>query len=626
MMSEDRPITRRLRPARPGGFVPFPAADVEQSVPARFEAQVARHADRLALAGPRERYTYAELDAMANVIAHAVLERRGPAPERVAMLVAPGVRPVASALGILKAGKALVALDPAHPVAHNRSVLRESEAGLVVTDQDSDAAARAVAGPDADVLQVQTRRAGPIDSRNPGVPLAPDALAQLIFTSGSTGAHKGVVYSHRTLLHFSRRTANDLFIHAGDRHTALRSVAFAGWMMDLVFALLNGASLHCFDPRTDGLRALGDWLEREEITLYRSASSVFRTFAGVLDGRDRCPRLRVTVVTAEPVHPREVALFARHFAEGGLLCNELGLTEAGTVRSFFLDRDTPLSGERVPVGYPVDDVDVLVCDEQGRVLEPGAVGEIVVRSRFLASGYWRNPELTAARFRPAPGGGVERLYFSGDLGTMDADGCLVHHGRRDLQVKVRGHAVEVEQVEAALVGLTGIATAAVAARPTAHGGTRLVAYVVAADGAPLAVDALRAALAACVPDHMIPTLFVPLEAMPLTAGGKVDRRALPDPPSGRPAPRSAFVAARTPIEKMLCRIWAEVLDRPAIGIQDDFLELGGDSLQAAEVVARVQAQLPSSLGPHALLETPTVEAMATLLVARLAADRGGGTS
>ena len=621
-MREDRPQTRRLRPARPAGFVPFPATEVEQSLPARFEAQAARHADRLALAGRRERYTYAELNAMANAIAHAVLERRGPVPEVAAMLVEPGVPPVAGALGLLKAGKALVGLDPAHPVAHNRGVLRESGAGLIVADRASAGAAREIAGADAEVLVVEPRHGAPGPAGNPGVSLWPDALAQLIFTSGSTGAHKGVVYTHRTLLHFSRRTANDLSIQAGDRHTALRSVAFAGWMMDLVFALLNGASLHCFDPRTEGLHALGDWLEREEITLYRSASSVFRTFAGVLEGRDRCPRLRVTVVTAEPVHPREVELFGQHFAAGGLLCNELGLTETGTVRSFFLDRDTALSGDRVPVGYPVDDVEAIVCDEQGRALEPGALGEIVVRSRFLASGYWRNPELTAARFRPDPGGGGERLYFSGDMGTMSADGCLVHHGRRDFLVKVRGHAVEMEQVEAALVAVPGVRNAAVVARATARGGTQLVAYVVSTGSAAPAFEAVRAALATRVPEHMIPAVFVPLDAIPLTAGGKVDRRALPDAPSGRASLAAALVAPRTPIEELLCRIWAEVLEVPVIGVHDNFLELGGNSLQAADIVSRVQARLPSSLGPYALLEAPTVEAMARLLVADLVAARG----
>jgi len=621
----------RLRPARPAAFVPFSAAEVEQSVPARFEAQAARHAGRLALAGRRERYTYAELNGLANGIAHAVLERRGPVGECVAMLVAPGTRPVAGALGILKAGKTLVALDPAHPVAHNRNIVREVEAALVVTDRAREALAREVAGSTAHVLDVEARPG--CDARgNPGLPLGPDRLAQVMFTSGSTGAHKGVMWTHRTLLHFSRRTANDLFIHTNDRHTALRSVAFGGWMMDLVFALLNGASLHCFDPRAEGLHALGDWLEREEITLYRSASSVFRTFAGLLAGADRCPRLRVTVVTAEPVHPREVELFARHFSRRGLLCNELGLTEAGTVRSFFLDHDTldrdaldrdaldrdrALTGERVPVGYPVEDVDVLLLDEHGRAVEPGAVGEIVVRSRFLASGYWRNPELTAARFRDAPDGSGERLYFSGDLGTMAADGCLVHHGRRDLQVKVRGHAVEVEQVEAALVGVPDVRTAAVAARPTAEGGTQLVAYVVAAGAAPPTVEALRSALAARVPEHMIPAIFVPLDAMPLTPGGKVDRRALPDPPSSRPALGSAFVTPRTPVEDMLCRIWAEVLALPAVGVHDNFIELGGNSLQAADILARVEARLPSSLEPYALLEAPTVAAMANLLVAHL---------
>ena len=579
---------------------------------ARFEAQAARHGDRLALTDRHGRCSYAELNRQANEVAHAVLDRRGSAAECVAMLVGPGARPVTVALGILKTGKTLVALDSSHPVTHNRTILREVGAPLVLTDRAREAEARAVADDLADVLDLETRRSAPADARNPGLVVPPDALAQVLFTSGSTGGHKGVIWTHRTLLHFSRRTANDLFIHAGDRHSALRSVAFGGWTLDLAFSLLNGASLHCYDPRTDGLHALGDWLEAEEITLYRSAASVFRTFASLLDGRDRCPGLRVSVVTAEPVYPREVELFTRHFADGGLLCNELGLTEAGTVRSFFLHRGAGLSGDHVPVGYPVDDVDVLLLDEQGRAVEPGAVGEIVVRSRFLASGYWRAPELTAQRFRPDPDGLAERRYFSGDLGTMDADGCLVHHGRRDFQVKVRGHLVSLEQVEAVLVSAPGVSTAAVAARPDRHGETQLVAYVVPGSET-LAVDAVRAALARRIPEHMIPAVFVPLGAMPLTPGGKVDRQALPMPPSTRAALATAFVAPRTPLEILLCVIWAEVLDLDAVGIHDDFLELGGDSLQASRIVARIQDLLPAAPTLGALLAAPTVEAMASLL-------------
>jgi amino acid adenylation domain-containing protein len=607
----------RLRPDRPAGFVPFLPAEVEQSVASRFEAQVARQGDRRALTDRLGRYSYAELNRQANEIAHAVLDRRGPAEECVAMLVEPGARPVGVALGIWKAGKTLVALDPSHPVAHNRTILREVGASLVLTDRPRAPEARAVADGVADVLDVETRRPGPADAREPGLVVSPDALAQVLFTSGSTGGHKGVMWTHRTLLHFSRRTTNDLFIHAGDRHSALRSVAFGGWTLDLAFSLLNGTSLHCYDPRTEGLHALGDWLEAEEITLYRSAASVFRTFASLLGGRDRCPRLRVSVVTAEPVHPREVELFTRHFSDAGWLCNELGLTEAGTVRSYFVDRGSGLPGDRVPVGYPVDDVDVVLLDAQGRMVEPGEVGEIVVRSRFLASGYWQAPELTAERFRPDPDGLAERMYFSRDLGTMDRDGCLVHHGRRDFQVKVRGHLVSVEQVEAELVSVPGVSTAAVTARADTHGETQLVAYVVPGDGT-LAVDAVRAALARRIPEHMIPAVFVPLSAMPLTPGGKVDRQALPAPTSARAALATAFVAPRTPLETWLCAIWAEVLDLDTVGIQDDFLELGGDSLQAGRIVARILDLLPASPTVGDLLAAPTVEAMASLL----ASDRG----
>jgi acyl-coenzyme A synthetase/AMP-(fatty) acid ligase len=374
--------------------------------------------------------------------------------------------------------------------------------------------------------------------------------------------------------------------------------------------LLNGASLHFFDPRVDGLGTLADWLEREDITMYRSATSVFRSFASQLASRDRFPRLRVSVVTAEPVHARDVELFRRHFADSGLLCNELGLTEAGTVRSFLLSKDTPLVDGRVPVGYPVEDVGVLLLDPDGRPVAPGAIGEIVVRSRFLADGYWRRPDLTAARFRVDPEGEPGRLFFSGDLGTMAPDGCLVHHGRRDFQAKVRGHRVEIEDVEAALVALPGVHTAAVVAREDALGGSQLTGYVVLAGEPALAVADLRSALAASVPAHMIPATFVRLDAMPLTTGGKVDRRALPPPPSTRPELAVPLVAPRTPLEALLAEIWAEVLELGTIGVLDDFLDLGGDSLRAGQIVGRVRAAVDVPITEATLLEAPTVEAMA----------------
>ena len=540
----------------------------------------------------------------------SVLDRRGPASETVAMLVAPGARSVVVALGLLKAGKAVVALDPAHPLAHSRAILRESGAALLLTDRARGADARALADAAAEVLDVDARRPPPADARNPALALAPDTLAQVLFTSGSTGPPKGVAWTHRVLLHFALRTTNDLHLCREDRHTALRSVGFAGWTFDLVFALLNGASLHFFDLRVDGLGALPDWLEREDITMYRSAATVFRSFASQLTTRDRFPSLRVSVVTAEPVHARDVELFRRHFADSGLLCNELGMTEAGTVRSFLLSKDTPLANGRVPVGYPVEDVEILLLDPDGRPVEAGAIGEVVVRSRFLADGYWRRPELTATRFRPDPGGGAERLYFSGDLGMMLPDGCLVHYGRQDFQVKVRGHRVEIEDVEAALVALPGVRTAAVVASEDALGDTHLVAYIVPAGEPAHGVTALREALAASVPDHMIPATFVRLDTMPLTTGGKVDRRALPAPPTTRPALAGPPVAPRTPLEAMLTRIWTEVLELGEIGVLDDFLELGGDSLRAGQIVARVRAEVDVPISEATLFDAPTVEAMA----------------
>jgi acyl-coenzyme A synthetase/AMP-(fatty) acid ligase len=317
------------------------------------------------------------------------------------------------------------------------------------------------------------------------------------------------------------------------------------------------------------------------------------------------------------VNGSDVELFRRICAPGSAFLNGLGLTEAGSVRHFFADHRSEIASGPLPVGYPVEDVEILILAEDGAVAAPGLPGEIAVRSRYLASGYRRRPELTRARFLPDPAGGAERIYLTGDVGGLDADGCLVHLGRRDFQVKIRGQRVEVEEVEGALLGLDGIRAAAVTPWDDGSGEPRLVAYLVADRGALPTVSALRRALAAALPAHMIPAAFVPLESMPRTAMGKVDRRALPSPPRARPALDAPPVEPRTPVERELAAIWAEALGLDAVGVEDHFLELGGDSLRAGRIAARAAEQLGVALTPAALFASPTVAAMAVAVVQAL---------
>lgn len=281
-----------------------------------------------------------------------------------------------------------------------------------------------------------------------------------------------------------------------------------------------------------------------------------------------------------------------------------GASEMNVVRMFFVDHATTLDGAIVPVGYEVAETEVVVLDEHGRERGAGRVGEIAIRSEYLFRCYWRNPELTAAVLADCPDG--RRMFRTSDRGMILRDGCLVHLGRRHSAVKVRGQYVETAEVEAALLANPAVREAAVAGRPDRFGETRLVAYV-ASEAAPVA---LRAELARALPASMVPSAFVRLDSLPLTSNGKVDRRALPDPPEPT---RSGAHPPRDRLEVCLAAIWEEVLKLRPVGIGDDFFELGGDSILALELMSQVESVCGQRLPISALLEAPTVARQAEIL-------------
>jgi acyl-coenzyme A synthetase/AMP-(fatty) acid ligase/acyl carrier protein len=292
--------------------------------------------------------------------------------------------------------------------------------------------------------------------------------------------------------------------------------------------------------------------------------------------------------------------------------NRLGTTETLTFRCYFIDHDTPIGETGVPVGYAVPDKDVLLVDERGERVEPGAIGEMVVRSRYLSPGHWRNPDLTRATFLPDPADGTLRLYRTGDLGRLGADGCLEHLGRKDFQVKIRGRRVETSGVEEALLASSTIREALVVARRR-RGDESLVAYVVPATRPAPDVSTLRRFLAARLADYMVPSAYVFLDALPLLPNGKADRRALPAPGTNRPELDVPFVAPRDDVEAAIARIWSEVLEVDRVGVDDDFLDLGGDSLMGARIIARVTDRFDVTVPLRLLWEASTVARMAKFI-------------
>ncbi len=405
--------------------------------------------------------------------------------------------------------------------------------------------------------------------------------------------------------------------------TLLLSTGFGASAADIFAALLNGATLLLFDLKREGLHRLGPWLRRERATLYHSVPTVFRHLLSTLAPDEVLPDLRFILLGGEAVLARDVALFRRHFDDACVLRVGLGSTEAYLATRFIIRKDTEVGEGVISIGVPNEGKRVELLDDAGEPVADGEVGEIAVISRWLSPGYWRRPEQTAAAFLAAGDGSDERVYRTGDLGCRLPDGNLQHLGRKDFQVKIRGYRVEVGEIETRLMELDTVREAAVVARADRNAQQQLVAYVVPESEAARSTTELRAALGRSLPDWMLPAAVVWMEQLPLLPFGKVDRMALPAPDWGNRSFEASYEAPRTPLEALLAGIWSEVLGVERVGINDPFLDLGGNSLLATQVLARLGQATGVELAATALWDTPTVATLA-LKVADGAAGAADG--
>ena len=576
--------------------VPFADDEIERSLCARFAAQVAAHHSCLAVRDSERSLTYGELDRWANAIARAVLDESGDRLEPVALMFAQGATSIAAILGVLKSGRAYVSLDPADPRA--AQVVESLNAALVLTDAEHREAAFAVAR-DRPVMVFD----GIGSADDPGIEQPADALAYVYFTSGSTGRPKGVCDSHRNVLHNVLRYTNTLGIAPTDRVSLIQSPSFSGTVSTLFGALLNGAAVFPFRLDRRGVRGLARWIRDEHVTIYHSVPAIFRALLGSDGGR--FPDVRLVRLEGDRATSLDVELHRLHFESDSILVNGLGLTETGLVRQFVVARETAVEQGVLPVGYGVRDMDVLIVDDHADEIPHGVHGEIAVRSRYLALGYWDDPELTSERFLQS---GEARTYLTGDLGRIRDDGCLEYLGRRDGGLKILGNRVEPAEVEAELVRLPGVKEAAVTSQEGRRGEGRLVAFLVGDDGhAPSASD-VRTALEQRLPSYMVPSTVCVIDELPLGASGKVDRRALPDVPI-----HTGARLATSDIERLVARVWEDVLDVRPIGRDDGFFELGGDSLAAAEIVGCLENETGTSLPVSVFAGFPTVAGLADAL-------------
>jgi amino acid adenylation domain-containing protein len=593
-----------------GRFEEFAKEEVEQSIPDRFEKIVKLYPDRVAIKEREQAVTYTELNERANSIAHAILDFCGDRNQPVVILMEHGASVLVAILAVLKAGKIYVPLDPSYPVERLQYMLLDAQAELIVAHRGTLSLAREIGGQDFTVIDVDDVPAGH-RHYDRHVKIAPGAFASILYTSGSTGQPKGVVDNHRNLLHGTLRFTNGLHICTEDRLSFTHSCSSSASVRRIFPALLNGACLFPLDLKREGIRGLVNLLTSESITVF--ATGRIRDFVRSFTQNQSFPSLRLVSLGGEIVYRRDVELYKKIFPRDCVIGIWMSSTETGNITQFLIDCGTKLSGDIAPIGYPAEDVEIILLDDGGNPVGPGEIGEIAVKSEYLACGYWRRPELTNEKFRGDPDGGQRRIYRTGDQGRMESDGCLFHLGRTDDQIKVRGYRVEVAEIEAALLNLGYFRKAFVMLWDRGSDVKSLVAYLAPEEWPAPTSSTLRRALAVSLPNHMIPSVFVMLDTIPLTPTRKVDRNALPEPGNGRPEIDTPFVAPRTSGERELTNIWCNVLSLDQVGIHDNFFDLGGDSLAAIRVVSQAIQSFQLELPVKALFDAPTIAEMAAII-------------
>ena len=377
-------------------------------------------------------------------------------------------------------------------------------------------------------------------------------------------------------------------------------------------ALLTGAALYPFNVRKEGMSALVAWIIDQKITIYRSSATLFRQFAKALTGEEKFPDLRLVRLASETVHKSDIEIWRRHFGNDCVLIVGLSTAECGPIAEYFMNKDSVLQTETVPVGFPVGNAQPVVVNDEGTEVPRGEVGEVIVKSDSLSMGYLNRPQLTAEVFQTLNGDNNTRIFRTRDLGRMSKEGCLEHLGRKDFRLKIRGYSVSLPQIEETLISLPEVHAAVVV--PVTRGDhARLIAYLSPAPDAEPTVSALRQATAELLPEYMVPSAFIVLPEIPVGSGGKVDRQALPDPGRIRPELGIAYVAAETDTQSRLLNLWTGVLDIDNIGIHDPFLELGGDSLLAMQLSMNIDTHFGVQIPQWKLYECTTPAEMSLLI-------------
>ena len=588
---------------------PFPRDALQHSIYHRFEEQVSRYPENIAIDQAERALTYRQLHDQVNRVAHSLLSQFGSSTSQIITLCQHSLSMIVSALAILKVGKIWIPIDATHPAARLALIAKDSKAIGMLVDDEQIQLAHSIA--EAGQAVVPLSNAIEEEFSEQTLPqVSPDEIACVIYTSGSTGIPKGVIHTHKNLLHLTLRGTNAFFITAHDRLSLLPSCSQIAGVTDFLRAILNGATLLPFDIRKNSIRSLSKWLKEKKISIYHSSPTLFRLLTETLEGNFLAD-VRIIHLGGEATLPVDVASFKRHFSEECILVNNFGCTELSGYCQFLMDSDFDPGQGVIPAGHATEDIKVSVHNGCGERLKAGQIGRIYVTSPYVALGYWRRRDETTSLFKQHQNG--ERTFQTSDLGYLQADGNLVFTGRKDGQVGVYGNRIDVAEIEAVLASHDSVKRVAVKAVENPQ--AMLTAFIVPEADRARSVRQLRDFAKNKLPLYMVPTLkFV--DDLPLTPNGKIDLEQLDQLTEFDSDKKTEHVSPSSPTEKYLEQLWAKLLNVNDIGLEDDFFDLGGDSLLATRLINHIENEFRIRMSLQDVFQHTTLAGLTNIVFAR----------
>jgi len=595
-----------------------------------FSETAERFSEKIAVERLGNGVTYRELEENSNRLANFLVSSGVPKGTIVAILAEDPFEIITAVIGILKAGCVFVPLDFKSPQKRLQAMVAEvspswfvieskfavslneivagldSKAGVICLDRD-DADARKRGG-----LNYVKDYAAYRNTEKLHVPSQPDDMCYVYFTSGSTGRPKGIAGRLKAIDHFIRWEIKTFDVDEKARVSQLTGPAFDAFLRDVFVPLCAGGTVCLPDDRETILdaRRLIEWIDRSRINLVHCVPSVFRALLNEELDPTYFSSLNYILMAGEPLLPVDVEKWMAVYGERVQLVNLYGPSETTMVKFCYFVKPADRHQRFISIGQPIEGARALVIDEQGDICPPGVVGEIYIRTPFRALGYYNRPELTAEVFIQNPFSEIpdDLVYKTGDLARILEDGNFEFLGRKDSQVKIRGVRVELTEIENLLRSHPSVKNVAVVDRDDMSGNKFLCAYLVLRED--VESHTLKDYLSQSLPEYMLPTSFVRMDALPLNVNGKVDRRALLAFSQASARQEKEFVAPRTPIEEVLAGIWRQVLGVERVSVHDNFFELGGHSLLATQLFSRIRAELGIEAPLRTLFEFPTIARLA----------------